>query len=242
MPSPEALLIRIINHLAQHLKDRLVLKGGMLLRLYHSPRSTQDIDFVLVSTESKKQLRTELVSALRSLPDVAITDVRVNSRGIFLDVKDAQHLALIEVSVLPSLHLPAEPLSTAALSAHYSLAGHIVSTMAMAEAFAHKIAATLERDVARDLYDLSQMEAIGTPFDRATLAHRLSHVAIDRAKPVSISPAEASRVLRQRLDALDQPRIEAELYPLLPRTHHTGLLPILRASVGRIIQQLDTLS
>lgn len=242
MQFPEELLIRIINHLAQHMKDRLVLKGGMLLQLYRSPQATQVVDFVLLSKKSKKFLRTVVVNILKSLAGVTITDVRVNSRGIFIDVKDTQHLALIEISVLPTLHLPAEPMSTAALSERYLMKGSVVFTMAIAEAFAHKIAAALERDVLRDLYDVSQLEAMGTSFDHTTLLARLSRLAINRAKPQSISTVKAAQLLRQRLDAVDQARIETELYPLLPNTYHTGLLPIIRASVGRIVQRLETMA
>ena len=241
MPPPEELLIRIINHLAERIKNRLVLKGGMLLRLYRSPRSTQDVDFVLLSEESKKKLQAMLVKSLETLEGVRIEAINLNSRGIFIDVTDRKQKALIEVTVLPSMRLPSEPLSTAALSEKYSLGGRIVSTMAIPEAFAHKIAAALERDAVRDLFDLSQLEAMGPLFDAGTLSQRLAQFSINRSKPKSINTIEAANLLKKRLGKLDQKRIATELHPLLPPEYHTGILGIIRASVGRIIQRLENL-
>lgn len=243
MKTPEELLTRVMNQLAETFRDRLILKGGMLLRLYNSPRFTRDVDFVFLSTESKKKLRDDLLQALRRMPEIRIVGVEVNSRGIFIDVADAEETqkVLIEVNVAASTHLPAEPLSSANLSQKYSLGGRVISTMALPEAFAHKIAATLERDTVRDIYDLSQFEAMGLVVDLATLKHHLSQLSVQRGKPRAVDFQEAARMLRKRLDRLDQERIAAELFPILPAEYRPGVLGIIRASVGRIIQRLESL-
>jgi predicted nucleotidyltransferase component of viral defense system len=240
MKTPEALLIRVINALAETFKDQLVLKGGMLLRLYQSPRFTQDVDFVWISEESKKILKPQLLQALEKMGDIQVKRTDVNSRGIFLEVTDGKETALIEISVLPAMGLPVEPLSTALLGRPYSLSGRIVSTMALPEAFSHKIAASLEREAMRDLFDLSQLEAMG-PFDRKVLKQRLSKISINRAKPIAMTFAETAQRLKKKMEELTQERIEVELYPLLPPHYHPGLLAIIKASVSRIIQRFEAL-
>jgi predicted nucleotidyltransferase component of viral defense system len=243
MRSTEELLTKILNHLADQFKGRLVLKGGMLLRLYNSPRSTQDIDYVLQSKESKKVWKEALEQALKELKEIQIEKVDLNSRGIFIHVIDNEgsHRAILEISVIPSTHLPSEPMSTADLSKKYDLAGRVVATMALPEAFSHKIAATLERNVVRDLYDLSQLEAMGT-FDLIVLRERLSRLSIDREKPKPVKFSEATKILRKKLEALTQERVQAELYPLLPLDYQTGVLGVMRASVGRLLQRLAEIS
>lgn len=240
MKSPEELLTKVLNHLSDKFRNRLVLKGGILLRLYNSPRWTQDIDFIFLSGESKKVLQGALTRALEEMEGIRIERVDLNSRGIFIDVADAQshERCLIEVNVLASTHLPPEPVSTAPLSQKYSLAARVVSAMSLPEAFSHKIAAALEREAARDLYDLSQMEAMGA-FDKATLRTRLSRLEVRRAKPKAVTFAQAAQILRERLERLTQEKLEEELYPLLPKEYQPGVLNIILASVGRLIQRLE---
>ncbi len=232
-----------MNHLAETLRDRLILKGGMLLRLLESPRSTQDLDYVMVSKESKKILVKPIEAALNQIENLKIRKTNLNSRGIFIEVENASEgtQGLIEISVIPKPFLPPEPFSTVSLSKKHSLSGRIVTGMSLPEAFSHKIAASLERNLARDLYDLSQMEPLG-PFDENTLKARLSQISIEREKPKSMSVGEAVMQMKKRLEDLTVKKIEEEIYPLLPPEYRPGLLQIIRASVSRIIQRLEVLA
>lgn len=243
MPSTsnEKLLVSLLNLLAERLKDRLILKGGMLLRLLECPRYTKDLDFCFLSKESKKILMKEVVSALYGESNWKVTRQDLNSRGIFIDVLDrvSQAEATLEISVIPSTHLPPEPVSTAKVAELYSLSGRVVRVMAPAEAFSNKIAACLERSVGRDLYDLSLFEPM-TTFDVSTLEDRFSRLEIDRSKPKKITWDEAAALLQKRLDAFTEERLRAEVFPLIPRDHQPGLLLIIRASVSRIIQRINS--
>jgi predicted nucleotidyltransferase component of viral defense system len=236
----EELLVRILNHLVDRMKDRLVVKGGMLLRLLESPRYTQDLDFVLPSKESKKVLVKELVSALREIPSIEVTRQDLSSRGIFIGIRDRESgtQATLETNVVPGTRLPPEPVSTAKISSLYSLSGRIVRVMAPAEAFSNKIAACLERGAGRDLYDISLFEPM-TAFDRPTLEDRLSRLEVDRAKPRKVARDEAAQLLRKRLEDLSEQRLREEVFPLLPPDHQPGLLMVIRASVSRVIQRMQ---
>ena len=242
MPTREEFLVRVMHHLGTRLKEHLVLKGGMLLRLYNSPRSTQDIDYILLSEESKKILVGQIREALKEIPYLVIRKEELNSRGIWIDVEESSSKtrALIEVSVQPSTELPPEPLSTASLSTQYSIPAVIISTMALPEAFSHKIAACVEREATRDLYDMSLLEP-QTHFDKNTLIKRFSSLAIKKSKPRKIDFQEAAGILRQRLTDLTEERLRQDVYPLIPKTHREGLFKIIQASVLRVIQKIETL-
>lgn len=243
MKTPEELLARILNHMAERMRTQLILKGGILLRLLNSPRATKDIDFVLVSRESKKILSRKIVDELEKMDRLEVTRVNLNSRGIFLSVRDTATgtEALIEINVVLRTTLPPQPLSTAPLANRYALSGRVVSTMALPEAFANKIAAAIERDAARDLYDLSLLEPMG-PFDGQTLRERLARMEIDRSKPKPIRFEQAAGLLSARLGRLDEKRLKVEIGPLIPPENRTGLLTVIRASVLRIIQKMQAFS
>ncbi|MCE9623853.1 MAG: nucleotidyl transferase AbiEii/AbiGii toxin family protein, partial [Deltaproteobacteria bacterium] len=238
MKSPEELLTRAMNALAEKLKGKLVLKGGMLLRRYQSPRSTQDVDFVLLTKESKKKWGSPIVKTLEG-SGIKVSKIELNSRGIFIDIEDetGDQKAQVEVDVRISTHLRPEPMTTATLSKKYKMGGRVISAMAVPEAFSNKIAAALERRAVRDLYDLSQLETMGA-FDVKTLEERFSRLTVERGKPRKVSVKEGARMLRERLEDLDQKKIEQDLHPLLPIEFRPGVLGVIWASVSRIAQRM----
>ncbi|MBI4124759.1 MAG: nucleotidyl transferase AbiEii/AbiGii toxin family protein [Deltaproteobacteria bacterium] len=242
MNKTEELITKILTTLSAKFRKNLILKGGILMRLYQSPRYTKDIDFVLITRESRKKWAPLLVQALEGIDGVKVGKVQLHSRGIWLDViAEAEKTGcLVEVSFLPFTQLPPETLSTAYLARQYNVAACLVSAMALPEAYANKIAAALERAVGRDFYDLSQMEEMGT-FDINTLKTRLSKLSVERARPKAVTFPEAAQLLRKRLQALSQESIEKELNPLLPPEYQPGVLRVIQASVGRLIQRLEQL-
>jgi predicted nucleotidyltransferase component of viral defense system len=242
--SSEELLARILSHLTEKFKNQLILKGGILLRLMNSPRATQDIDYAWIHNKARTKKRNilgqEIKKALEELNGVEVTDVRANSRGVFLQVRDRDSgtIVKVEVGVVPAMHLPPKPISSAPLTRPYALKTQIIAAMDPAEALSHKIAATLERNLVRDLYDLAQMEPL-TPFDPATLEDRLAGLEIGRAKPKKMDRVEAATLLKEKLDGLTQKRIETELSQSLPVEDLPGLNLVIRSSVSRIIQRLQ---
>jgi predicted nucleotidyltransferase component of viral defense system len=237
----EELLIRIIHFLAEKFKTEIALEGGMLLRLLGCPRSTQDVDYVLRSSQSKKVLAERLRRIFSQWDEIEIVAVKLNSRGVFLDVETTEKPFLkanIEIKVQAELGLPIESSSTAAVAREHKLDARVVSIVALAEAFSNKIAAALERTSARDLYDLSQFEPLSA-YDVVTLRKRFSTLSVSRGKPRSITFQEASRMLRKRIEALTELDLERELYPLLPPAQRRGLLLIIKAAVARIAARLE---
>lgn len=239
----EELLAKILSQLAEKFKNQLILKGGILLRLLNSARSTQDLDYVWIRTKKRTFFAEDVKKALEELDGISVTDIRANSRGVFLEIRDrlSDQKTKVEINMVPSTHLPPKPMSTAALTRPYALKTRVIAVMDPAEAFAHKIAATLERDLVRDLYDLTQLEPL-TPFDQKTLEDRLSRLEIGRAKPRRIGLREAASLLRRKSEFLNQKRIETELSGMLPEEQIPGLEYLIRASVSRIVQRLEILA
>lgn len=242
MKTPEELLAKLINFVGEQFKNELVLKGGMLLRLLNSPRATQDVDYAWIQKKKRMLFAQELKESLEKKLGLRTTDVAVNSRGIFLTVLDPAggEQAKIEINVVPFFHRPPQPMSTALLANRFALKAQIVATMDLAEAFSHKIAATLERYLARDLYDLMQMEPL-TAFDEKTLRERLRNLEIKRAKGRDVFLSEVIQMLQKRSENLTKKRIEEELAPLLPRENLAGLDKMIQASISRLIQKLKNL-
>ncbi len=240
MKDREELLLTIIHLLSEKFKDSMLLKGGMLLRLLTSYRSTQDVDFVLISKESKKILAAQIEKAMSKLDEVHITKVALNSRGIFMNLQqkaDPSIKAVLEINVVPSVHLPPEHISTAKLSNQYYLGGRIVATQALPEAFANKVAAALERETLRDLYDISVFEGL-CEFDITTLKGRLNKLSIRRKKPIKVSFQKAAFMLKAKANAINEEAIDRELSPLLPPNQSKGMSLIVKSAVFRTAEKI----
>lgn len=244
MKDREELLLRVMHLMSGHFKDSIVLEGGMLLRLLNSQRATQDVDYLLVSESSKKVLAQEIKKSLSKLDDVAIKDVKLNSRGIFVGLEDKNDPSIkgfLEINVVPSLLKPPTSISTVALAGRYSMTGRIIASMEMSEAFAHKIAAALQRDSIRDLYDLTILEPI-CEIDMKILGERLSDLSVKRQKARKIDFAEAAEMLKKKADGLTQDKVERELGAWLPTNSLRGMDTIIRSTISRIAQMLVNLS
>jgi predicted nucleotidyltransferase component of viral defense system len=234
----EKLLLRILHLVSAKYKNLVVLKGGMALRLYNSPRHTQDIDFVMVTKTSRKIIAAEIETLLKKEGGIEIAETRLNSRGIFMDVRSEGVLVQIEISVQKELHCPPDAMTTAAIAAPLKMPAQIITVMSRSESFSHKISACLERKTMRDLYDLSLYEP-NTGFDEGTLKARLSELAIDRQKPKSISFAEAASRLRKRVASLKQEDMTKELKGLVPEHYLTHSAELIKNSVERLCQSLE---
>lgn len=236
----EKLLLRVLHIISNKYKNQAVLKGGLALRLFNSPRYTQDIDFVFVTKISRKVIAREIREILERERDIEIQDVKTNSRGVFLDVSSDGILIQVEISVKAEMNLPPETMTTAALALPLNMPAQIIYIMSRAESYSHKIAACLERRATRDLYDISLYEP-STDFDLKTLQLRLSQLTVDRKKPTAISYSGAAKKLKKRAESLQQEDLDRELAGLIPEQYLSHSSGIIRASVQRLCQKLERL-
>jgi predicted nucleotidyltransferase component of viral defense system len=228
--------------MSEHFKDRIILEGGMLLRLLNSPRATQDVDYLLVSESSKKILASEIKNILLKLEDIVVKDVKLNSRGIFIGLEGKNQPdinAFLEINVVSALLKPPASMSTVALARRYSMTGRVIASMDMSEAFSHKIAAALQRDSIRDLYDMTIFEPLCT-IDMAVLRKRLSNLSIKRQKAKNISLSAAAEMLKARADGITQDKVKKELGAWLPMESLQGMDLIIKSTILRMAQKIGS--
>jgi predicted nucleotidyltransferase component of viral defense system len=236
----EALLLRLMHLIAEKFKAQAVLKGGMCLRLLNSPRSTQDIDYVFVGFDSRKDIMKGLEEIVQKEKDITITSSQLNSRGVFVDIASNSITAQLEISVAPAPTLPPEQMTTSSLAQRYQMAAQIITVMSLKEAFANKIAAALERTVLRDLYDITIYQPL-TTFDVGVLRKRLSKLVVNRQRPKNISFKDAAAILRKKTKDLTDDDLKKELTGLVPNEFFTGGSMIIKSSITKLCDQLENL-
>ena len=241
MKELEPLLARLMNFLAEKYKNQLVLKGGMLLRLLDSRRETSDLDYSWIRTKKRNLFGKELKTSLESLSGIKVVNIKSNSKGVFLEVvdQDSGLRVKLEISVVDSFHRSPRPMTTGALSHPHALTPQVVTTMDLSEALSHKIAASLERNLIRDLYDIMILGRL-TSFDEETLRDRLSRLEIRRAKPRSVDPKEAAAMLRKKIDSATPEAIREELSSTLDEPLE-GMDLLLKAAASKVIEKIESL-
>lgn len=214
-----------------------------MLRLQGSARLTQDLDYVWIRTKKRNQFAKEIKTALQSLEGIEIKDLQVNSRGIFIQVFDlpSKSTGKVEINVIEATSLPPQAVTNFRLVRPYGLKTQVIAAMDPSEAFSHKIAAALERDLVRDLYDINQWEAL-TSFDEKTLRERLMHLEIARTKPKQVSWRGAISLLKGKMNALTEKKMLDQLEDWVPAEELPGLTFIIRAALSRVIQRMTILA
>lgn len=234
----EKRLLQIIHFMNEKFKNHAILKGGMTLRLLNSPRYTQDLDYVFSPKVSRKVIAKQFKKLTEETPELSITKESLNSRGVFIDLDWQGTFIQIEISIVKELHCPPDVQSTAVLASQFQMPAQIISTLAKEEAYSHKIAASIERNVMRDLFDISIYEPM-TPFDKNTLKDRLAKISIHRRKPIALSPQKAAAILKEKAERLNQENLEASLSGMIPKTILAGGSDRIKASLLRLCQQLE---
>ena len=155
--STEALLSWIVDFFAQKFGNSAILKGGMSLRLMHSPRYTNDVDYIFIPFDSKKDAKTLIEEALAQVEGLSF-NTTMNSKALRIIIDYAGQQAQIEINV--EKECPSIPMSSSLLSTPYGYPARVIRVMEPGVAFAHKIAAWNERELMRDLYDVYQYESL----------------------------------------------------------------------------------
>lgn len=155
--STEALLAWIVDFFADNFGNSAILKGGMSLRLMHSPRYTNDVDYIFVPFDSKKDAKSLVEGALSRVEGLRFEST-MNSKALRILVEYGGQQAQIEINT--EKECPSIPMSSSLLALPYGHPARIVRIMEPGASFAHKIAAWNERELMRDLYDVYQYESL----------------------------------------------------------------------------------
>lgn len=148
----DKILLIVIQEISAKFGPHAVLKGGMALRLQGIPRSTIDIDYTFKPFKGKSGFSIELIELLNQICEEKVLH-QSDSKKIQIKGKLNGINIIVEASALDSDFEP-ESIDTAILANQYNLQPCVISMVPNTMAFANKLAAWLERRLARDLYDI----------------------------------------------------------------------------------------
>ncbi|MBR6378579.1 MAG: nucleotidyl transferase AbiEii/AbiGii toxin family protein [Fibrobacter sp.] len=231
----EALLAWIVDFFSTSFGNSAILKGGMALRLMHSPRYTNDVDYIFVPFDSKRDVK-DIVEKALSQVDGLRYESSMNSKALRILLTYGGQSAQIEINVEKGC--PSIPMSSALLSTNHGRPTRILRIMEPRVSFAHKIAAWNERELMRDLYDMYQYESIlrakpQMDILKARLAKARSYANVVAAQDLDSLISK----MTERANSLDESSLE-ELRPILSNDELAGLTFRLRASISALCEIL----
>jgi predicted nucleotidyltransferase component of viral defense system len=231
----EPLMVRVMNHLTDRFGAHAVLKGGMVLRLLNCPRYTNDLDYVFVPYQSKKDVVDDIVAALKDLSGCTIS-AAMHSTCLRCTVTEGN--ARIQVEVGVARECESRPASTSDLALRHGMQGRIIRIMDLPTALSHKLAAWNERRLMRDLYDVYYLHTmLNAVPDVPTLKKRLESVSSQRGtkkQQRTMSIADLVGELKSAAEAITQSSVEDSLRDYLAPSDMAGLDLRIRAAVNGV--------
>ena len=231
----EALLAWIVDFFSTNFGNSAILKGGMALRLMHSPRYTNDVDYIFIPFDSKKDAK-EIIEQAFSKVDGLQYEASMNSKALRILLTYGGQSAQIEVNV--EKECPSIPMSSALLSTAHGRPSRILRIMEPSVSFAHKIAAWNERELMRDLYDIYQYESLFKVSPRmdilqTRLKKSRSYKNVSAAQDLKGLASKLTRVAESLSDSS-----LTELRPLLSADELAGLPFRMRPAVISLCEKL----
>lgn len=231
----EALLAWIVDFFSTRFGNSAILKGGMSLRLMHSPRYTNDVDYVFIPYNSKKNIRPLIENALATVKNLNFKTT-INSKALRIFIEYRGKSAQIEISA--KKECPSIAMSSALLSTNYGFPTRIVRIMEPSFSYAHKIAAWNERELVRDLYDIYQYESVFRIIPNVEiLQDRLKNAKDFKGVNVAKNIDDLKEKLNICAQKLDGQSIN-ELRPLLSKAELSGLDFRMRLALFSLCEKL----
>jgi len=238
--SEEGLLSYLIGLIADEFKESAILKGGMSLRLFDSPRYTNDIDYVFVPFKSKKEIVGDLLALLDNIDNLTYS-YSMNSKALRIKVKYNKLNTQIEANVAEKC--PSIPMSTVSLTQKHNQLGRIISIMDLSVSMAHKLAAWNERHLIRDLYDIQfYSNNLNIKPDIDILTKRLNKISstAKNKNQKKMSLLEFINKLKNCAEQLSSKDM-SELKDYLPKNEIVGLEFRLKSNLIKLCEELNTI-
>ena len=243
--SEEQFLIWLINHMSESFGPKVILRGGMILRLLDSPRATHDLDYAFTGFESKKQLVSPVLKSLKDFKQITINHT-LHSTNVRFDLKlkndnDQFHIVL-EANVIKNC--PSVVISTGETAQKFHLEPKLILTMKHEIALANKLAAWIERRLVRDLYDAYYFyRFVNIRPDLETLSTRLKKLnyadkILKKNAPKSLTLKAFCDLLSSELRLLNDKTIKSGLVNIEPKLL-PGLLLKIRSA---LLEMVDWIS
>ncbi|MDP2815332.1 MAG: nucleotidyl transferase AbiEii/AbiGii toxin family protein [Rectinemataceae bacterium] len=237
----DELMAALMAFIAEKFPQNAILKGGMSMRAtFNCRRLTADIDLTFVPFKSKKPVFNMIEKALGTLDYARITRKGMRSTNAFFELALTSRpdiTVIIEFSV--EENCPAIPLSGASFAEKLNLPGFIMNVIDPSVAMANKMAAWLERDEMKDIYDIYFYAISGIRPDMDILKTRLSKINYQRKTtlPKKMDNGALLSLLLERVMNLTNKEIDS-LSPILPADEIISLRQKLQAAINRLVFDL----
>lgn len=235
----ENLMLFLINLFGEKFPQSAILKGGMALRLLDCPRYTNDLDYIFIPFNSKKDIAGDICRLLDEQEGLNY-EYSLNSKCLRIRVESSGVMTQIEINVAENC--PSVAISTSALASGTGQLSRIIKVMDYSVAMAHKLAAWNERRLVRDLYDLNfYYTFLKVLPDLEVLSERLKNILSTKRNknPKSMSFSQLLEGLRLTLNKLTSKDIN-ELADYLPAKNLPGLEVRLRANLLKFCDELES--
>ena len=173
----QRLLVEVMNLFAAKFNKKVVLRGGMVLRVLGCERLTNDLDYIFMPYKSQNDIIKEILTVLNEIENAKIK-YSLNSKclRIILKVNDIS----IQIEAKVAIEAPTQILSTKELSAEYGFPPCLIQVLDYPVALANKMAAWNERRLIRDIYDIWFFLKMDIKPDTTTLQERLKKCLYSR--------------------------------------------------------------
>jgi predicted nucleotidyltransferase component of viral defense system len=220
---------------------KIILRGGMILRLLDSPRATHDLDYAFIGFDSKKQIVSPILNALSNYKQIKV-EYSLHSTNVRFDIKlkngNGLFYVVLEANVIKDC--PSVVISTGQIAEKNHLEPKLILTMKHEIALSNKLAAWTERRLIRDLYDAYYYyRFVDVKPDIETLRRRLGKLnyadrSLKKRAPKSLMLDGFYDLLANELRSLNEkdiktglPNIETNLLPGLSIKIRSSLLELI---------------
>lgn len=235
--SNEGLLLWLMGYFSEKFRNHAILKGGMVLRLLNCPRYTNDLDYLFVPYESKKEIKPMLEEVLG---EIAATSFKLTMDSKYLRIIFTYGSIKVQMEGTVADKCEVEALSNSNLSQKYKINTVLINVQRRDIALAYKIAAWNERILYRDLFDIYYfVSVLGVKPHLQVLKQRLKNVFRGRVnKGFEMTLEDLSRYLLKERENISTTALEKELRPLLPANELFGLDLKIRVAIEQLVLYL----
>lgn len=229
----ESLLLWLMSYFSEKFRNHAILKGGMVLRLLNCPRYTNDLDYLFVPYESKKEIKPMVEKVLGEIAGSSY-ELTMDSKCLRIIFTYGSIKVQMEGTVADKCEV--EALSNSNLSQKYKMNTVLINVQRRDIALAHKIAAWNERNLFRDLFDIYYfVSVLGVKPNLLVLKQRLKNVFRGRVnKSLKMPLEDLSKHLLIEREKISTTALEKELRPLLPPDELFGLDLKIRVAIEKL--------
>ncbi len=234
------LMVFMMKAISEKFRSQAIIRGGMALYLLNSKRYTNDLDYAFVPFKSKKDILKPLLELLDSIENLKY-QYELNSQCLRVSLDYQGFKSQLEIKTYS--HLKSMAISTEALP-EIKMPSFIVRIADLEWSLSNKIAAWLERRLAKDLYDIYYLYTfLNVRPDLQILNKRLKKIEFARnlknAK-TSLSLVEFIELLRKEVINLNPQKLKNELGDYFTKQELLGIELKITIALNSICEYLET--